>query len=86
MEIELMIFDSTLPVNSLAIMGRIEEILRDNKTNTTLALKGEALARVQACILLLWEIAKFQSWDVLEEWKRVGEELKPCFIADRLKQ
>jgi hypothetical protein len=84
MEVELTIFDSVLPVNALAIMRRIEEILKESKTNTTLALNGDALSRAQACILLLWEIAKFQSWDVLKEWVRLREELKPQLIAQKL--
>jgi len=82
MDIELTIFDS-LPINSLAVMKRIEDILRENKTNSIHTLKGEALARAQACILILWEQSKL-SWDVYKEWVRVRDELKPHHIAEKL--
>jgi len=75
------IFSPILPTNTLAILRRIEEILRENQTNTVRALKGEALARVQALILILYEIADFHSWDVLDEWSRVKEELRPYYLA-----
>jgi hypothetical protein len=52
-ELELTIFNYFLPVNALAVLHRIEEILRENNTNTPLGLKGEPLARIQACILIL---------------------------------
>jgi len=84
LEIELCIFNKILPVNTLAILNRIKRILEENKTNTTLCLNEEALAKVQACILILWEISKFQSWNVMQEWERVREELKPVLIAQKL--
>jgi len=86
LEIELCIFEPILPVNVLAILRRIEEILRANETNSTLGLNGEALVRVQACLLILWELAKFESYDVAKEWLRVSELLKPAYIAYQLKQ
>lgn len=84
-EIEMAIFDTILPTNTLAIINRIAEILRENRTNTVRALKGEALARVQALILILYEISDFHSWDVMKEWARVSECLKPDLIASCIK-
>jgi hypothetical protein len=84
MELELTIFDCILPVNTLAVLKRIEQILKENETNSAFLLRGEALARVQACILLLVEQAKMH-YDILYEWKRLKEELKPAKIASELK-
>jgi len=83
MEVELTIFDPTLPVNTLCILKRLEEILRENGTNSLLGLKGEALARAKACILILIEHA-MMDWDIPMEWEKVRKELKPCLIASKL--
>ena len=86
MELELCIFDLALPTNTLAVLRRMESILRENGTNSMLLLSGEALARIQALVLILWGQVKFQSYKVAEEWMRVRDELKPNRIADTLKR
>ncbi len=83
MEVEMTIFDLWLPVNTLAVMRRLEEILKEGKTNSILSLKGDLLVRAQACLLILWEQSKM-SWNFVEAWERVREKLKPHLIAQQL--
>jgi len=83
MEVEFSIFDLCLPVNTLAVIRRLEEILKEGKTNSILCLKGDLLVRAQACLLILWEQSKM-SWNFVEEWGRVREELKPHILAHQL--
>lgn len=82
-DIEMTIFDSTLPVNTLATMHRIQQLLEEGKTNSLMSLKGDLRSKAQACVLILWEQA-MMGWDVLKEWERIREELKPERIAEKL--
>jgi len=81
MEIELYLFERILPINGLAILNRMMQILSEAGTNTPFALKDIHKSRFQACLLILYEISRFESWDVVREWKRVKQELRPLYVA-----
>jgi len=53
LQVEELLFAPVLPVNSLSILKRLEDILRENNTNSLFALNGEAKDRAKACIMLL---------------------------------
>jgi hypothetical protein len=42
-----------LPVNTLAMLRRMDEILRINETNCAETLKGEGLAQYKKCLWLV---------------------------------
>jgi len=83
MEIELYLFQKHLPVNGLAILNRMIEILRNAGTNSPLVLRNDNKSRFQACVLILYEISRFESWNVVDEWQRVKRELRPLFVASK---
>jgi len=53
MKVEELLFSRVLPANSLCVLKRLEDILKENKTNSLLSLNGEAKDRAKACLMLL---------------------------------
>jgi len=56
MKVEDCFGDLLLPVNSLAILNRLMELLREHKTNSFLTKKAQKDIRVRKCMWLLLEL------------------------------
>jgi len=87
LEVEETLFSSALPVNSLCILGRLEEILKESKTNSILLLSGEAKERAKACLMLLMFHAYGDLFvlDSVDEYSRLKKALEPILVAEKLK-
>jgi len=84
MEVEFAIFERwLLPVNSLCVLKRLQNILEQNWTNAIMNLKEEQLNRARACILILYDQA-MMDWDVRKAWEKARDALNPVLIAEKL--
>jgi len=85
---ELYLFKPSLPVNSLLYIRRLEEILRENKTNSIMCLKGEAMERAKACLMILMMHAYDQLFkiDSVDEYSRLKKALAPALVAQKLQE
>ena len=78
MKAEKALFNDAFPCNSYPFLRRIEELLRENKTNNLSSLKGKELDKAKACLFILLSQAYGQLFkiDSVEEFERLNRVLK----------
>lgn len=76
--IEDCIFDVNMPVNTLAMLNRIEELLKENGTNSLLAESCKKDVRIKRLLWLLNSQIYGQATtiDMYDEWSRLYREFK----------
>lgn len=68
MNIEETIFEDALPVNTLAMLDRMKEILKENQTNCASDLKGDGKLAYRKCLWLVNNQIRIVSPHSGEEW------------------
>jgi len=53
MQEEQALFYEAFPSNSCPFLKRIEELLKENRTNSLMSLKGKELDKAKACLFIL---------------------------------
>jgi len=73
MKIEDTIGDMGLPVNTIAMLNRGIEILRENRTNSATSLQGNSLKKFRKCLWLINQMVFSQtgSIDMMDEWSEL---------------
>ena len=74
MQIENTIFNNSLPVNSIAIIDRLKELLNENQTNNiNEAIKNDKSLRIEKCIWLLLStyVSQIGSIDMAHMWEHL---------------
>ena len=69
MKIEDTIFDEGLPVNTIAMMNRGIEILRENDCNNPKSLKGKPKIQYRKLMWLLCNQVYDEGVDLIDEWE-----------------
>ena len=69
------LFCEAFPCNSYPFLKRIEELLKENRTNSLMSLKGEELDKARSCLFILIGQAYGQLFkiDSIEEFERLNE-------------
>lgn len=78
MEIEDCIFDNNLPVNTIAMLNRLEELLKENETNSLLSESCKMDARIKRLFWLLNSqvYGQVATIDMYNEWSKLHREFK----------
>jgi len=74
--IEDTIFDSGLPVNSLAMLNRLKQLIEENKTNSLNAPKCKNDNRIRRLMWLLNSqfYGQLETINLMTEWQKLKEE------------
>lgn len=74
MQAEEALFNDVFPCNSYPFLHRVEELLRENKTNSLMSLKGKELDKAKACLFILLGQVYDQLFkiDSIEEFERLN--------------
>jgi len=75
MQAEQALFSEAFPCNSYPFLERIEELLRENNTNSLMSLKGKELDKARSCLFILIGQAYGQLFEIdsIEEFERLNE-------------
>ena len=76
MHIEDTIFDQVLPVNTIAMLNRGIEILRESNCNSPKFLKGKAKIQYRKLMWLLCNQVYDEEMDLIEEWEFLRKQKK----------
>ncbi len=74
MQEEQALFSEAFPCNSYPFLKRIEKLLKENKTNSLISLKGKELDKAKSCLFILLGQAYGQLFqiDSIEEFERLN--------------
>lgn len=77
MQAEQALFSEAFPCNSYPFLEKIEELLRENKTNSLMSLKGEELDKARSCLFILIGQAYGQLFtiDSIDEFERLSKSI-----------
>ncbi len=77
MQAEQALFSEAFPCNSYPFLERIEELLRENKTNSLMSLKGKELDKARSCLFILIGQSYGQLFiiDSIEEFERLSKSI-----------
>lgn len=77
MQEEQALFSEAFPCNSYPFLKRIEELLRENKTNSLMSLKGKELDKAKSCLFILLGQAYGQLFqiDSIDEFERLSKSI-----------
>lgn len=77
MQEEQTLFSEAFPCNSYPFLKRIEELLKENRTNSLMSLKEKELDKAKACLFILLGQAYGQLFqiDSIEEFERLNRSL-----------
>ncbi len=77
MQEEQVLFSEAFPCNSYPFLERIEELLRENKTNSLMSLKGKELDKAKSCLFILLGQAYGQLFEIdsIDEFERLSKSI-----------
>ena len=77
MQEEQALFSGAFPSNSYPFLRRIEEVLKENKTNSLMSLKGKELDRAKACLFILLGQSYGQLFTIesIDEFERLSKSI-----------
>jgi len=77
MQAEQALFGEAFPCNSYPFLERIEELLKENRTNSLMSLKGKELDKAKSCLFILIGQAYRQLFtiDSIEEFERLSKSI-----------
>ena len=77
MQEEQALFREAFPCNSYPFLKRIEKLLKENKTNSLMSLKGKELDKAKSCLFILLGQAYGQLFqiDSIDEFERLSKSI-----------
>ena len=77
MQEEQVLFSEAFPCNSYPFLKRIEELLKENETNSLLSLKGKELDKAKACLFILLGQSYGQLFTIesIDEFERLSKSI-----------
>ncbi len=77
MKEEQVLFSKAFPCNSYPFLKRIEELLKENRTNSLMSLKGKELDKAKSCLFILIGQAYRQLFTIesIDEFERPNKSI-----------
>ncbi len=77
MQEEQALFSEAFPCNSYPFLKRIEELLKENRTNSLMSLKGKELDKAKSCLFILIGQSYGQLFTIesIDEFERLSKSI-----------